>query len=280
MDEGENLIKTTGGDLDRYNTPSGMQNQAPNLMGGPWFGGPMGFVMMPAPRLTLLCGDSKGFVEMANRSTDCKAIIWNEGSISLMGEDRNTLLTFTPEYYPPAAMFFMEHVKLKRDQNDTPMRVWEGEFVPIEFSKATLIKFINENASNIVDAGEVIQSIKKMNVMKSKFEGAEMLDTDNDDNHRTVIEEKLTCSVPKSFKIKMPICENMTADLEFTVAVGKKTDRYGNVTDKTCLVLRCTNARKVLKGMMELILDRLPENVPRIYGKMQIGDGDKKKGLF
>ena len=234
-------------------------------------------VVSPMPRLELALGNSDSFVRMVKSlGPKVKAVIWNESGIALLMDDRTTLVGFIPELRPEAAMFFERHEKRSRDRDDSEIKVWEGEYAPIQFTKRNLIKFVEKYSAQIDGGKDLTQAVKKMNVKQLVAEQSEMLD-DVSDNNRTMIEESLTTNVPSSFKMRMNLAENLIGELTFQVDVAKKKDNYGNDTKDWALVLRCVNGREVMQATMNKIIDRLPEDIPRYYGAMRIGSGKEAR---
>lgn len=231
-------------------------------------------VVSPMPRLDVALGTSESFVRMTEETSNVKAVIWNEGGISLLTDDRSTSITFFPELRPEAAMFFGKHDKKQADRDGNEIKVWEGDYQPVQFSKRNLIKFIEKYSAVIEGAKEVSEAVKKMNVKEVLSQNMEMLDMDSD-NVRSVVEETVTSNVPKAFKMNMNLAENIISELHFQVDLARKEDRYGNPTKDFCLVLRCTNAREIMRDMMFGIVSQLPESLPKYYGAMRLGDGKK-----
>ena len=229
-------------------------------------------VVSPMPRLDVALGTSDSFIRMTKETPMVQGVIWNERCISLMTNDRSTSIMFAPELRPEAAMFFEHHDKRTRDEDK--MRIWEGDYAPVQFTKRDLVKFLSKYSAVIDGAKETIDAVKKMSVKEMLQQNDEMLELDSN-NQRTVIEETVTSNIPKSFKMRMNLAENFTGELHFQVEIARKKDRYDQPTKDFCLVLRCTNAREVMQNMMQLIVNQLPQEIPRYYGAVQLYEGKK-----
>lgn len=223
------------------------------------------------PILAINCGSGEGFVGMVKQSAGVKGIMWNEMEIGLILEDRHTVIRYEPTIHPYAVIFFEK--RNKRSDDDDQMRVWEGEFEPVQFTKQNLLKFLN--LVEITDAPkEVLEAIKNMKVQeRRKQEDTISLD---DDSSKMVVEESLQTNIPKRFSLMIPVSDDYLGKFEFEAKVAKKKDSYGREDQhKKVIVLRCLNARQVLRDRMEQVLRMLPQEIPRYYGKMVVSGGNK-----
>ena len=106
-------------------------------------------IVSPIPMRSILLGDVVGLVEMVNRKQkSISSIFWNESSITLMLREGNTEITFHPEFHKATTMFFDREEKRRGGYGeDAGVRVWEGEFGPVQFKKKDLLKFLNTYSS-------------------------------------------------------------------------------------------------------------------------------------
>ena len=72
--------------------------------------------------------------------------------------------------------------------------------------------------------------------------------------------------------VAMQISRDFTADVEFEATLKEPTDEYGSRKKGKCIELRVMNYRPVLRAMMESYLKQLPEEIPKMYGSMRLGD--------
>lgn len=224
-------------------------------------------VVSPLPMKHILLGDPEGLVKMVGNRDDVEGILWSEGAICVM-VDGNTQLTFKPELYPQAQMFFgREEKRRNMYDEDAGVRVWEGEFEPVQFLKKHFLKFLEKYSNQIPE--EVVKAIKKLRVTEKREEKSEMLDLEGDRSVTTEYEEKST-NLPREFTLEIPISHNFVGELHFEATVKKKTDTYGHEKKGKIIEVRCTNAREVLRDMMKNIVNQLPENIPRYYGALRV----------
>jgi hypothetical protein len=231
-------------------------------------------IMAPQPRLNLALGDIQSLNEVT-KALKPVGIVWNEQQINLMTRDRTSYVVFKPELNQAAAMFFDAEGKKKNGISEFSPSVWEGEFEPIVFTKRNLIKFLKTYKAAFPQ--ELQDAIKNMKVTETKAQGEEMLDLESDDQ-RTVLEERTQTNIPKKFFVHLQLTKEISADLELEAGVAKLKDRYDNDTGKNGIELRCINGRQVMRDMMENYLAQLPENIPRYYGKMTLGE--PKEGRY
>lgn len=225
-------------------------------------------IVSQTPLRKVILGTVDGIVDITKRNEDnVSAIIWNEEQISLFLKESDAEIRFTPEFHPSTQMFFSREEKRNRDMWDdnAGMRIWEGEYEPIQFQKNQLIKFLNKYSSFFEP--EVEQAIKNLKVTRKQSSQAEMLDL-ADDNERTIEETTQSTNLPSVFKAKMPLFDNFFVDLEFEAKVVKKKDRYGSEQSKQVIELRCTNARESLREVMYEILEKFSKDIPKYYGEL------------
>jgi hypothetical protein len=226
----------------------------------------------PLPQMRINCGDASSFIKMVENTPQIIGCMWSEEKISLILSDRATLVQFYPEINSTTSMF-LQRKEHRRDENNKNV-VWEGEFEPIQFTKANLIKFLKNQKTSLPE--DVMFAIKNLQVIEKKAHESEMLSLDNDDS-RTVIEETTNTNIPKHFSMELPVSENYIGKFDFEVGVVTLKDKYDNDTNKKGLVLRCLNARNVLRDMMQQITSKLPKNIPLYYGALSLESNDKNK---
>jgi hypothetical protein len=217
------------------------------------------------PVTVLSIGIDKDFAEMAkNSQASIAGVMWNESGITLVNQNRFVVARYKPELTPEASLFLEREDKRDRDNNN--MRIWEGEFAPVQFTKQNLIKFLK--TVEMVDAPkEVIESIRNMKVSERK-EQHESINLD-DDGSKMVLEETMQTNLPKQFTLLIPVSEDFVGKFEFEARVVPKKDRYGNdEQNKKAIELRVVNARKVLRARMESVVAMLPKEIPKYYGRM------------
>jgi len=105
-------------------------------------------IVAPLPRRRTHLGEVKDIVDVTERKKDkIDAIVWNEKNIQLVINDGTTEITFKPEFHPCTSIFFeREDKRNSRWDDDAGLRIWEGEYEPIQFSKSNLIKYLKKNA--------------------------------------------------------------------------------------------------------------------------------------
>jgi hypothetical protein len=145
--------------------------------------------------------------------------------------------------------------------------VWEGEYSPVKFSKTDLLKFLRRY-STYFDP-KIQDSIKNLRVSEKKSEQQISLSDDTDENYRSTEENVQESNLPSTFKAKMPLFDGITAELEFEARIMAATDRYGEEKKGPKQIrMRCLNAREAIRSAMKEVLDELPKDIPRFYGKM------------
>jgi hypothetical protein len=184
----------------------------------------------------------------------------------------NDVISFTPEFHPCSEMFFNREEKrghMSLFGEDKGIRIWEGDYEPIQFNKSNLLKFLKKYAEYFEPSIE--QAIKNLKVTEGRLETSEMLSLDDDDNVRTVLEETKSANIPRTFKAIMPLFGDFKVELDFEACVTKKQDRYGNdEKGKNVIQLRVSNAREAIQQVMKEILSRFPEKIPKYYGRTDI----------
>lgn len=217
------------------------------------------------PITVLSLGRDSDFKNMADNSrTSIAGIMWNESCITLVNQNRLVVARYKPELTPVAAMLFEREDK----RNNENMRIWEGEFAPVQFTKQNLLKFLKQ--VEMVDAPtEVIEAIRNMKITERK-EQSDVISIDGDSN-KMVLEETTSTNIPKQFSCMIPVSDDFVGKFEFEAKVAPKRNEYGHEeANKKVIELRVINARQVLKQRMESIVSDLPKEIPKYYGRMDV----------
>ena len=201
--------------------------------------------------------------------------IWNEESITLLNGANSTILEFRPEYNESISMFFGRDRKSRFEDSNTQIRVWEGDYSPIEFTKANLVKFLKTYLK--ADQPELYEAIQNFKFKESKEQTERLLSLD-DDNYVSTETSQTNVNIPAEFELDLPILDSLGSGtqviikMKFQAKVVTKKDDYGHEDPKGKKVvqLRCLNAREVLRDTMKGFLRMLPESIPRYYGKYSI----------
>lgn len=229
-------------------------------------------IVAPMARVQTMVSDVESLLRIAEwEGNRLKTIVWNEESITLVA-DATRELRYVPELNPTVAMFF------ERDQKREPgelfqkgVRIWEGDYEPVKFAKRRLIQYLKQHAT--VFDPEVQDAVRQLKVTKTEKLEAMMLDEDSDDE--SSMKERTNTNLPKRFRATIPLADGLTESLEFEAEPVKAKNDYGREVDKYVIQVRCLNAREALRSMMSKILERLPADVPRLYGRVRVVDGNR-----
>ena len=205
-----------------------------------------------------------GWVQKMRHQID--AVLWSEEEICLVLNEPDMEVKFHPEIHPATSVFMSRDDKHSRDDH---VRMWEGEFAPVIFTKSALLKYLKSNAA-MFDAG-VQDAIKNLKVTERKSTSTEMINLEDDDSYRSVEEQVQDTNLPSRFSAAMPLFGNVIADLEFEARVVPAKDKYGHDTTgpKKAIQVRCVNAREALREAMATVLAGLPPEIPTYYGRMR-----------
>jgi hypothetical protein len=233
-------------------------------------------VVNPRTKREIAIGDADSFLRVTKDTRGISAILWNEEGITLMTKDYSTIITFRPELNQSVTMFFMREHKRENVSffgEQTGMRVWEGDFEPIKFSKGNLVKFLKKYT--LKENTELMNAIKEMKITERKSRTETMIDLNEEDNFQAVEEQVKSTNIPANFTLEVPLIENPLeqayVSLEFEAKVVENEDRYSDRDKgKKYIQLRCINARQVLKQMMQDYVNRLPKGIPRYYGRLNL----------
>lgn len=222
------------------------------------------------PVTMLRVGRDTDFISMArNTAPKLAGVMWNERCITLVAQNRFVIASFEPELTPIATMFMAPHEKRDRDDD---IKIWEGEFAPVQFTKQNLLKFLKR--VEMVDAPkEVVAAIRDMKVTEKKAISSSI--NLSETGETTVMEESMDTNLPQRFSLMIPVSDNFVGKFDFEAKVVNAKDRYGNEDKiKKCIELRMTNARQVLSARMESIVAQIPAEVPKYYGRMDVRVGE------
>lgn len=202
--------------------------------------------------------------------------LWNEEEIALVGSDLRPIVRFRPEFNPSVAMFFMRENKRQERSlfgDNDGVRVWEGDYEPVRFTKSSLIKFLKKYAKG-AEATAIVESVKSLKVHESTSRTESMISLD-DENYNAMEEQRLETNIPRDFHLEVPLIdtprEQVSVVLQFEASLAKKEDlSYEERKDvRKFIQLRCVNAREVLSHLMEEYMKKVPERIPRFYGKIR-----------
>jgi hypothetical protein len=232
-------------------------------------------VVNPSSRREIAIGNIDSFLRVTHDTKGISAILWNEEGITLLTKDYSTVFTFRPELNPSTMMFFCrsekrEHVSFFGQQ--TGMRVWEGDFEPVKFTKANLLKFLKKYT--IKENTELVNAVKEMKITERHTRTETMIDLNDDNNFQASEEQVMQTNIPTKFTLQVPLIENPVeqayVNLDFEAQVVQNEDRYSNEKGKKLIQIQCTNARQVLKDVMQDYVGRLPKGIPKYYGRLSI----------
>ena len=230
-------------------------------------------VVAPMRTSHLALGDVPSLIQAVGRDMKrIRALIWNESQISIQSDDRNDEIVYQPELRDSVALFFAKAETNERGLFGKPGdRIWKGDMEPVKFLRRDFLKFMKTHMTAFPsDVAESVKRLKFSEIMATE----ETLTDEESDNTRRVEDESRTTNVPTRFTAQMEIAEGFTADLEFETKVAKDRETYGRAP-QTVILVRCINARRVLSDMMQGVLAQLPPGIPRFYGRLELGSGNR-----
>ncbi|MDE1854321.1 MAG: hypothetical protein KGI38_11330 [Thaumarchaeota archaeon] len=175
-------------------------------------------VVNPREKRELAIGDMDSFERIAKDTIGIQAVLWNEEYIAMVTKDPSTIITFRPEFNPSVAMFFMrENKRESYAMNGAPVgvRVWEGDYEPVKFTKANLLKFIKQYG--LADNAPLIESVQEMKITESKTRTEKMISLD-DDNFQATEEQILKTNIPTKFSLDLPLIQSPETKAIVTLA--------------------------------------------------------------
>ena len=207
-----------------------------------------------------------------SRKVDIESVFWNEDEMSLVVFGKSDMVKFKPELDATVESFFERDRKSREDLEGNIVNVWDGDYRPLVFKKTDFLKWVHDHADMIPK--EVVENVKSLKIKHTANVNEDLLE---EGMERKLAETQYTTNVPKKFCLTLPLMEGISADLEFECEIVNLPDRYGNETDKRGVQLRCLNARKIKRDMMQTILEQLPKAIPRYYGKIVRGHDAKRR---
>ena len=224
-------------------------------------GGDVALINLNRASLVINCGSKDDFLSATNMCAGIKAAVWNEEGIKLVLSDRYTLIKYEPAIHPMAKMFFVRQGRHNDNQ-------WKGNYEPVVFAKIDLLKFLNE--VNVVGGTkEIVEAVKNMRLRESRKE-SEMISLEEDKSTAT-IEESFETNIPKRFTVNIPVTPDFIGEFHFEVKVEKPSERSGEPKSKR-ISLNCLNPLEIQRAAVKSVLDKLPSEIPRLYGDMKIKD--------
>ena len=220
-------------------------------------------IVASMPEQEVVIGSPDDIIAISKSRCDVKAIIWSEEELSLMLDDRSMAIRFEPEIDSMTRKFFKRENKSHyNDFADIGVVVWEGDYQPVRFTKANLLKFIATYEADVPQ--EVKDAIKALKIKQTTKTDSILITDEEGEGERTMDEEKVVTNLPKKFALKMPVAHGVSANLEFDATVVR--DNYGK--GRPTIELRCTNGRQILQDLMQGIICQFPPEVPRYYGRL------------
>lgn len=233
-------------------------------------------VVNPRMKREIAVGDTDSFTRVAKDTRGISAVLWNESYIALLTNDSATIITFRPEINPTISMFFTRDER-RNDRTltgkEVGVRVWEGDYEPVRFTKSNLLKFLTKYAQHTDN--KLVDSVKEMKITERHNTTEKMISLEDDQNFQAQEERTLQTNIPRKFTLELPIIETLTekvtVPLDFEAQVVANVDRYDREEKgKKLIELRCLNAREVLRKLMQEYVKKLPKGIPQYYGRLSI----------
>ena len=206
-------------------------------------------------------GESAGVIDYCQKKQDIiDGIFWNEEYLSVRTRT-GEIIRFEPELNSDVQMFFTR--KQNYRDRTTGYVIWDGDYERAKFTKKSLLEWLSRHADEIDE--DVRNSIKDMKV-------SERLDTQNislGDVERTTEDEETRTSIPKNFKAYVNIAENWSAEMHFKAFVARNMDDYGRSQKGYSIVLELENSRQIKRDLMQFVLGKIPDSIPKYYGKLK-----------
>ena len=222
-----------------------------------------------APRMRVLAGSMTAFADMVAVEEHPRAVMWDEGRVTLLTDNPTRELHYQPEVNPETARFFARENKREGGGfGDPGFRVWQGEYEPVIFTKRDLIRFISSHSDG---NSALTDAVRQLRVRQSTTIDETMLDVDSDDVRR-VEEERTQTNIPKEFNLVMPIADGIMAEVKFRAELFKpERSDYEYRNDKVKrIAVRASNGREVMRQVMLAALERLPPAIPKYYGSARM----------
>lgn len=212
--------------------------------------------------LTINCGSRDDFVAAVALSEGIKGIVWNEKGITLVMNDRYTVIKYEPVVHALAEIFF--------DRDTHYDNRWTGEFKEVKFTKIDLIRYLR-TIDVYGGTADVVKSIQDIKMREARHEH-ETISLGDEEKSTSVVEESFQTNIPKKFTLNIPVTKDFIGKFEFETRVersNERNDRNSGAGNKI-IYLRCINPLEVLRDNMQHVLQHLPKEIPRLYGNMEI----------
>lgn len=216
-------------------------------------------------------GESSGLIDYLKKNEDAvDSVFWNEDFMSIRSKGGD-IIRFEPELNPEVHVFFSRKTNY-RDKS-TGYVVWDGDYEKVRFTKKSLLEWLSRHAD------ELDENVKKsiMDMKVSERHDSESISLG--DVERTVEEEGMKTSIPKSFKATVRIAENWFAEMHFKAYVARNVDDYGRLEKGYSIVVELENSREIKADLMKFILNQMPESIQKYYGKLKVLNVKKREEL-
>ncbi len=211
----------------------------------------------PPPLMKVHLGDADSFGRYVATRDDATAAVWNESGVRVLLRDQSHILTYQPEVTEEAAQFFKREEKRHAQTDGAPgPKVWEGDFEPVQFTRAKLRRFLEAHATNVPE--DVVRGLARLKLDTMEVE------SDEEDGYAQVRSQRST--FPKEITVNLELMPGTSAQLKFETRICSMDGQFGRRSGVMGIELRCVNARDVLRDAMNLALSRLPPELPRYYG--------------
>jgi hypothetical protein len=222
-------------------------------------GGDVVLVNLNRVAMTINCGSCQDFLNSIQMTYGVKAAVWNEHGITLALADRYTVIKYEPPIHKMAKMFFDE--KGNHGQ-------WSGNYEPVYFTKIDLLKFLQEVG---VQGGTeaIVTAVANMKLRETRRE-SDVISLDDDKTISTV-EESFETNIPRKFTINIPVTPDFVGEFQFEARPEKPSERLGGSDSKQKkIALYCLNPLEIQRAAVQHVLDKMPQEIPRIYGEMKL----------
>jgi hypothetical protein len=202
-------------------------------------------------------GDADFFGRYVATRQDAIAVVWNESGARVLLRDSSHVLTYRPEITSDAEQFFSREEK-RHQQPDGSLgpKVWEGDFEPVQFTRAKLRRFLEAHATDVPD--DVVRGLARLKLDTTEVE------SDAEDGYAQVRSQRST--FPKEITVNLELMPGTVVPLRFETQTCSLDGQFGRRTGVMGIELRCLNAREVLRDAIGIALSRLPPELPRYYG--------------
>lgn len=239
----------------------GEQNQSVFLIPQP---DNQAIAVAPVRKMDVNIGTKDDFIKMVNMMKEQHpVVIYSEEKATIMTGNRATIVHYFPELDPMVEMFF---VRSESYESKGPFgmekgdRIWSGEYEAVKFGKMDLINFFKSVSAEIDEKTMIDLKNTKMKMsqeIKDSFDEQEGRET-----HQVIL-ETMKRGHKKRFHANIKVLPDVTAEMHFEATLQPAAGN--NLAYHVILI----NAREILKSIMDGVINDLPEDVPRLYGKVQ-----------